>query len=62
MYACRIEGQWHTVGDLLSYLKTTVAFSLQHPAIGASFRHYLTELDLSPSGDPRRRGGSSAGT
>jgi UTP--glucose-1-phosphate uridylyltransferase len=41
VYACAIEGEWHTVGDLLSYLKTTVAFSLKHPAIGASFRAFL---------------------
>ena len=41
VYACAIEGEWHTVGDLLSYLKTTVAFSLKHPGIGASFQAFL---------------------
>ncbi|MDP6778452.1 MAG: UTP--glucose-1-phosphate uridylyltransferase GalU [Candidatus Latescibacteria bacterium] len=42
VYACAIEGEWHTVGDLLSYLKTTVAFSLRHPAINEDFREFLT--------------------
>ena len=42
VYACAIDGEWHTVGDLLSYLKTTVAFSLRHPAIGEDFREFLT--------------------
>ena len=41
VYACAIDGEWHTVGDLLSYLKTTVAFSLCHPAIGEDFRAFL---------------------
>ena len=44
VYACAIEGEWHTVGDLLSYLKTSVAFSLTHPAIAKDFRKYLKEL------------------
>ena len=44
VYACAIEGEWHTVGDLLSYLKTSVAFSLTHPAIAKDFRKYLREL------------------
>ena len=41
VYACAIEGEWHTVGDLLSYLKTTVAFSVKHAAIGEAFREFL---------------------
>jgi UTP--glucose-1-phosphate uridylyltransferase len=41
VYACAVEGDWHTVGDLLSYLRTTVAFALEHPAIGDSFLEYL---------------------
>ncbi len=44
VYACAIEGEWHTVGDLLSYLKTTVAFSLNHPAIAEDFLTHLKEL------------------
>ncbi len=45
IYACAIQGEWHTVGDLLSYLKTTVAFSLKHPAIQAAFREFLLSND-----------------
>ncbi len=41
VYACAIEGDWYTVGDLLSYLRTTVAFALEHTTIGDSFREYL---------------------
>ena len=41
VYACAIQGEWHTVGDLLSYLKTTVSFAMDHPAIGKAFREYL---------------------
>jgi UTP--glucose-1-phosphate uridylyltransferase len=41
VYACAIDGDWHTVGDLLSYLKTTVAFAVEHPTIGDSFLEYL---------------------
>ena len=44
VYACAIEGEWHTVGDLLSYLKTTVAFSLKHPTIAKDFLTHLEEL------------------
>ncbi len=41
VYACAIQGEWHTVGDLFSYLKTSVAFSLKHPVIGEAFRDFL---------------------
>ena len=41
VYACAVEGDWHTVGDLLSYLQTTVSFALTHPDIGESFREYV---------------------
>ena len=51
VYACPIDGEWHTVGDLLSYLKTTVAFSLSHPTIGNAFREFLlsTQERVKPS-------------
>jgi UTP-glucose-1-phosphate uridylyltransferase len=52
VYACAIEGEWHTVGDLLSYLKTSVAFSLNHPAIAKDFRKYLKELAPQLEEDP----------
>ncbi len=41
VHACAVEGDWHTVGDLLSYLQTTVSFALTHADIGESFREYL---------------------
>ena len=41
VYACAIRGEWHTVGDLLSYLKTTVSFAMDHPAIGEAFKEFL---------------------
>ncbi len=41
VYACAVDGDWHTVGDLLSYLKTTVAFAVRHPTIGDSFLEHL---------------------
>lgn len=51
VYACPVEGDWHTVGDLLSYLQTTVAFALTHPVIGESFREYLKKNVRPPSSD-----------
>ena len=50
VYACAVEGVWHTVGDLLSYLQTTVSFALTHPVVGESFQEYLKETcrTLSP--------------
>ena len=44
VYACAIQGEWHTVGDLLSYLNTTVSFSLKHPMIGEAFRSFLLSI------------------
>ena len=41
VYASRIDGEWLTVGDLLSYLKTAVCLSLRHPVIGEEFRRFL---------------------
>lgn len=47
VYACPIDGEWHTVGDLLSYLKTTLAFATRHNRIGEDFKAYLkSEIDL----------------
>ncbi len=52
VYACAIEGDWHTVGDLLSYVQTSVSFALMHPEIGQSFREYLkTVCQVPPSDD-----------
>lgn len=36
-----IEGEWHTTGDPLRYLKTSVEFALMREDIGPEFRKYL---------------------
>ena len=59
VYACAIKGEWHTVGDLLSYLKTTVSFSLKHPIIGEAFQSFLrsTQKGLMPEAEAAPRQG-----
>lgn len=42
----RIEGTWHTTGDPLTFLKTSVAYALDHAEYGRPFRDFLRELDL----------------
>lgn len=44
VYACKIMGEWHTVGDPLSYLKTTIEFAMKQKKIGPELRSYLIEL------------------
>jgi UTP--glucose-1-phosphate uridylyltransferase len=41
-----IEGTWFTTGDPLRYLKTNVAYALQHPEIGKEFAAFLRSLAL----------------
>ncbi|MEF8846831.1 MAG: UTP--glucose-1-phosphate uridylyltransferase [Candidatus Paceibacterota bacterium] len=36
-----IEGEWHTTGDPLRYLKTLVEFSLEREDLGDKFKDYL---------------------
>ncbi len=36
-----IEGKWHTTGDPLSYLQTSVEFAINREDIGKDFREYL---------------------
>ena len=50
VYARKIMGDWHTVGDPFSHLKTTIEFALQSEIIGAELQDYLVELGkrLSP--------------
>ncbi len=38
-----IEGTWHTTGDPLRYLKTSVEFALKRDDIGEEFERYLKE-------------------
>jgi UTP--glucose-1-phosphate uridylyltransferase len=44
VYAHRIEGNWYTVGDPLSHLKTTIEFALQSEKIGTELKSYIVEL------------------
>ena len=52
VYAYPIIGKWHTVGDPLSYLKTTVELALEREDIGAEFEAYLLELVRAMSAEP----------
>lgn len=38
-----IEGEWHTTGDPLRYLKTLVEFALEREDLGSQFKEYLEE-------------------
>ena len=49
IYAYRFEGTRYDTGDKLGFLKATVEFALRRPDLGAAFRSYLGELDLSDS-------------
>jgi len=44
VYARKIMGDWHTVGDPLSHLKTTIEFALQSKKIGAELQDYIIEI------------------
>lgn len=47
VYACEIEnGHYYDTGNKLEYLKTVIAFALQHPDIKDSFVDYLKTLKL----------------
>lgn len=47
VYACEIEnGHYYDTGNKLEYLKTVIAFALQHPDIKDSFVEYLKTLKL----------------
>jgi UTP--glucose-1-phosphate uridylyltransferase len=47
VYACEIEnGHYYDTGNKLEYLKTVIAFALQHPDIKDSFVEYLKSLEL----------------
>lgn len=54
IYAYAIKGEWHTIGDLLSYLKTCVSFAINHPTVGESFRTYLTSVQKDLLSSPIR--------
>jgi UTP--glucose-1-phosphate uridylyltransferase len=44
VYARKISGKWHTVGDPLSHLKTTIEFALNRDKIGPELKTYIMEL------------------
>ncbi|RKY59657.1 MAG: UTP--glucose-1-phosphate uridylyltransferase [Candidatus Latescibacterota bacterium] len=44
VYAYEISGKWYTVGDRLSYLKTTVEFALRREDLKEPFWEYLKGL------------------
>lgn len=44
VYARKITGTWHTVGDPLSHLRTAIEFALQDSKIGQELSSYLVEL------------------
>lgn len=47
VYACEIEnGHYYDTGNKVEYLKTVIAFALQHPDIKDEFIKYLKSLDL----------------
>ncbi len=40
-----VEGQWHTTGDPLNYLKTSIEHALRREDIGPKVREYLKGID-----------------
>ncbi len=44
VYARKITGTWHTVGDPLSHLKTAIEFALQDSKIGPELEPYLIQV------------------
>ncbi len=44
VYAYEIKGEWFTVGDQFSYLKTSVEFALEREDIGTKLRKYIIDL------------------
>ncbi|MFC1613999.1 UTP--glucose-1-phosphate uridylyltransferase GalU [Gemmatimonadota bacterium] len=46
VYAHVLKGKWHTVGDKLSFLKTTIEFALCQKDLRKGLKEYLKELKL----------------
>ncbi len=47
VYACEVEnGHYYDTGNKLEYLKTVIAFAMEHPDIKESFIEYLKTLKL----------------
>lgn len=47
VYAFQYEGKRYDCGSKEGFLEATVELALQHPDVGAHFRHYLENLQLS---------------
>ena len=46
VYALQYQGKRYDCGSKEGFLEATVELALQHPEVGAHFRHYLQGLDL----------------
>ncbi len=46
VYAHVLKGKWHTVGDKLSFIKTTIEFALAQKDLKKGLKEYLKELKL----------------
>ena len=46
VYAYQYSGKRYDCGSKEGFLEATVELALQHPQVGASFRHYLQQLSL----------------
>jgi UTP--glucose-1-phosphate uridylyltransferase len=44
VYAAKIDGEWMTTGDPLSYMKTQVRYAMQRKDIGEDFKKFLEKL------------------
>jgi UTP--glucose-1-phosphate uridylyltransferase len=49
VYAFQYEGKRYDCGSKEGFLEATVELALQHPEVGAHFRHYLQNLQLGPN-------------
>lgn len=46
VYAHILKGRWHTVGDKLSFIKTTIEYALAQKDLKKGLKEYLKELKL----------------
>ncbi|MEM0230935.1 MAG: UTP--glucose-1-phosphate uridylyltransferase GalU [Candidatus Woesearchaeota archaeon] len=45
-YAYKIDGEWLTVGDKISYLKAVIKYALEREDVGPQLKQFLKELQL----------------
>ena len=46
VYAHVLKGKWHTVGDKLSFIKTTIELALAQKDLREGLKEFLKELKL----------------